>query len=68
LELIVKEESKTDYNYGSDPYKRDIKTLLNTGLVVIDKPSGPTSHEVAAWVRNMLEHLTQKLREHFQWH
>jgi len=54
LELIVKEESKTDYNYGSDPYKRDIKTLLNTGLVVIDKPSGPTSHEVAAWVRNML--------------
>lgn len=54
LELIVKEEAKTNYEYGCEPYKRDIKTLLNTGIVVIDKPSGPTSHEVAAWVRNML--------------
>ena len=50
LELIVKEEAKTNYEYGCEPYKRDIKTLLNTGIVVIDKPSGPTSHEVAAWV------------------
>jgi len=28
--------------------------LLNTSFVIIDKPRGPSSHEVAAWVRKIL--------------
>jgi len=28
--------------------------MPDKGVVVIDKPSGPTSHEVAAWVRDIL--------------
>ena len=28
--------------------------MHDKGVVVIDKPSGPTSHEVAAWVRDIL--------------
>ncbi len=29
--------------------------MPDKGVVVIDKPSGPTSHEVAAWVRDIFE-------------
>ena len=32
----------------------EIKELLNFGVVVIDKPKGPTSHQVSAWVRKIL--------------
>jgi H/ACA ribonucleoprotein complex subunit 4 len=55
LELITKEESITNYEYGCDPYNRPIGELLKNGIVVIDKPSGPTSHEVSAWVRDILK-------------
>lgn len=29
--------------------------MHHKGVVVLDKPSGPTSHEVAAWVRDIME-------------
>ena len=35
-------------------YKRTIEELLDFSVVVIDKPSGPTSHQVSAWVRSIL--------------
>lgn len=54
-QLVIKSQEKTDYNYGCDPYKRDISTLLNYGVINIDKPSGPTSHEVVSWVRKILD-------------
>lgn len=40
--------------YGQWPEKRPIRDLLETGLVVIDKPMGPTSHQVTVWVQRML--------------
>lgn len=32
----------------------DQQTSITSGIIVIDKPPGPTSHEVAAWVRDIL--------------
>jgi len=29
--------------------------LLNYGLILLDKPAGPTSHEVVAWTKRILE-------------
>ncbi|HIM33247.1 MAG TPA: hypothetical protein EYI97_02045, partial [Candidatus Poseidoniales archaeon] len=40
--------------FGSPPGERDAPQLLESSVVVIDKPAGPTSHQVAAWVRDML--------------
>ncbi|ADD09300.1 RNA-guided pseudouridylation complex pseudouridine synthase subunit Cbf5 [Candidatus Aciduliprofundum boonei] len=34
--------------------KRSVEDLLNFGVVIIDKPKGPTSHQVSAWVRDIL--------------
>lgn len=33
---------------------RSLDDLLRDGVVVIDKPMGPTSHQVTSWVREML--------------
>ncbi len=37
-----------------NPEERPIPELLETGFIIIDKPQGPTSHEVSAWVRKIL--------------
>lgn len=34
--------------------EKSIEELLNFGVVIIDKPKGPTSHQVSAWVRDIL--------------
>jgi H/ACA ribonucleoprotein complex subunit 4 len=53
-QLLVKSQDITNPNYGCEPEKRDIKSLLQYGVVNLDKPSGPTSHEVVSWVRKTL--------------
>jgi len=52
--LIQLSESVTDNRYGHSPYNRPIPILFDYGLILIDKPSGPTSHEVASWVKKIL--------------
>lgn len=34
------------------PAERDVDTLLEFGVVNLDKPPGPSAHQVAAWVRD----------------
>ena len=41
--------------YGTVPENRPILEYIDKGVVVINKPAGPTSHEIAAFVRDMLE-------------
>lgn len=47
--------SLTNTKYGYYPEDRPIKILFDYGFIAIDKPSGPTSHEVASWVKRILE-------------
>ena len=49
------DDDVTNDNYGHYPDKRPIESLLYYGLVLVDKPAGPTSHEVVAWVKRVLE-------------
>lgn len=51
---IIKAEAETSRYYGKPPESRTIPELLDSGVIVVDKPSGPTSHQVSAWVRDML--------------
>ena len=53
--FLVKEESSTSEDYGSYPFNRPIREYIRNGVVCIDKPAGPTSHEVVVWVRKILE-------------
>jgi H/ACA ribonucleoprotein complex subunit 4 len=35
--------------------QRTIDELIRKGVIILDKPAGPTSHEVAAWVKRILQ-------------
>jgi H/ACA ribonucleoprotein complex subunit 4 len=52
--LVRKAGAWTNPSYGCYPEKRPILEYLEKGVVNIDKPKGPTSHEVAAWVKAIL--------------
>jgi len=52
--ILVRIDVETDPSYGCDPYKRPIKELLKSCIINVDKPRGPTSHEVAFTVRRLL--------------
>lgn len=55
-ELIVRTRDTTNPDFGfSSLDNLPIEFLLNNGVISIDKPSGPTSHEVATWVRKILD-------------
>ena len=54
-ELITLQESvTTDSKSGTYPSSRDIEDLLSSGAILVNKPRGPTSHQLAAWARNLL--------------
>jgi H/ACA ribonucleoprotein complex subunit 4 len=52
--MVVVDEEPTDPEHGWDPRVRPVEVMLDYGLIALDKPRGPTSHEVVAWVRKML--------------
>jgi len=54
LFMIVKCEEISNPDFGNYPGSRPVEEILKCGVVIIDKPSGPTSHQVAAWIRDML--------------
>eukprot|EP00943_MAST-04B_sp_MAST-4B-sp1_P003889 g3889.t1 len=39
---------------GSSPLKRKLKDYLSYGVINLDKPANPSSHEVVAWIRRIL--------------
>jgi len=53
-ELVTRNSNPVLEGYGIAPDRRALEELLSLGVVVIDKPSGPTSHQVAAWTRDIL--------------
>ncbi|MCV0399916.1 MAG: RNA-guided pseudouridylation complex pseudouridine synthase subunit Cbf5 [Nitrosarchaeum sp.] len=53
--LIVIDQDITDDTYGTYYDKRTIEQLLNYGIILLDKPPGPTSHEAVAWTKRILK-------------
>ena len=53
--LLVKAEDKTDPGFGRKPEDRPAEDYLKYGVINLDKTAGPTSHEVAAWVKRILK-------------
>ncbi len=51
---LVRRDEITSEKYGTIPTLRPLNQLLDYGVVVVDKPPGPSSHEVVAWVKEML--------------
>lgn len=52
---LIRAAATTNSHYGKAPSARSIRELLQNGFIDLDKPSGPTSHQVVAWVKEVLE-------------
>ena len=53
--LVIIDDDITDPEHGVKYDQRTIQQLLEYGLILVDKPPGPTSHEVVAWAKRILE-------------
>jgi H/ACA ribonucleoprotein complex subunit 4 len=51
-EIFVRKEAETSAKYSVYPFST--LELLNYGIVNIDKPKGPTSHQVSAYIQKIL--------------
>jgi H/ACA ribonucleoprotein complex subunit 4 len=50
--IVLDAEATTDPAYGQRPEERSIEQRIASGVLLLDKPAGPTSHQVTAWVRD----------------
>ncbi len=53
-ELVAKVDDSTDPKYGCRPEDRPLRLQIKYGIISIDKPPGPSSHEVVAWIKRMM--------------
>jgi len=53
--VTVKAEEDYDRGLGLPPEERNLQQMIKRGVLVIDKVPGPTSHEVVAWVKKLME-------------
>ena len=51
---IIKLRAKTNPKYGKLPNERSVKEILENGTINIDKPQGPTSHQIDSWIKKIL--------------
>jgi H/ACA ribonucleoprotein complex subunit 4 len=56
-ETLTKAVDTTDPKHGCPPQERTAADYIRYGVINLDKPAGPTSHEVAAWTKRIM-HLT----------
>lgn len=54
-EMLVRDRSPLTVDAGKRPSERTMEELLEAGVINLDKPMGPTSHQATAWVRDILQ-------------
>jgi H/ACA ribonucleoprotein complex subunit 4 len=52
--MLVRDRDPRTLDNGKRPEERSIEELLAAGVIVLDKVQGPTSHQVTAWVKDIL--------------
>merc|ERR1739847_251297 len=45
----------TPQQNGCSPLQRDIHDYVRSGVINLDKPANPSSHEVVAWIKRILK-------------
>ncbi|GFT96384.1 hypothetical protein NPIL_66541 [Nephila pilipes] len=53
--LNIKSKRYTPLPNGTSPLKRSLEDHLMSGFINLDKPVNPSSHEVVAWIKRILE-------------
>ena len=53
--LLVRTYKYTPINAGSSPTERPLEEHLKYGVINLDKPANPSSHEIVAWIKKILK-------------
>jgi H/ACA ribonucleoprotein complex subunit 4 len=53
--ILVKLDEESNPDYGCTPSMRPTEEYLRKSVINIDKPAGPTSHQVSQWVKEILK-------------
>ncbi|EPR79875.1 tRNA pseudouridine synthase [Spraguea lophii 42_110] len=53
--MAIKTESFNVQSRGNIPELRPIDEYLKYGVITLDKPQNPSSHEVVSWIKNILD-------------
>jgi H/ACA ribonucleoprotein complex subunit 4 len=52
---IIKKHEASLTPFGVYPGARTLEEHIKNGIIILDKPSGPTSHQVDRWVKEILD-------------
>lgn len=50
---VLDTAASTNPSIGGSPDGRDVEERLASGFILLDKPAGPTSHQLASWARDL---------------
>lgn len=53
-QMVVKSRDYCPSGHGTTPKNRKMDEYLKYGVIVLDKPANPSSHEVVSWVKRIL--------------
>ncbi len=53
--ILIKREAETSPAFGKRPSERSVKELLDNGVICLNKPQGPSSHQVADYVKHIVQ-------------
>jgi H/ACA ribonucleoprotein complex subunit 4 len=54
-EILVRRKAETSPKFGKYPKDRTVSELIQLGVANIDKPKGPSSHQVSAYAQKILK-------------
>lgn len=53
-DILLKVDAKTSDEFGLNPIKTPTDKLISSGVININKPQGPTSHQVSDYIKKIL--------------
>ena len=52
--IVIDESPAKSSRHGKIPSERGLEALMEAGVILVDKPPGPSSHQLASWARDIL--------------
>ena len=52
--IVIDGSPAKSSRHGKIPSERGLEALMEAGVILVDKPPGPSSHQLASWARDIL--------------
>jgi H/ACA ribonucleoprotein complex subunit 4 len=52
---LIKKHEASLTPFGTYPGARTLEEHIKNGIIILDKPSSPTSHQIDRWIKEILE-------------